>query len=115
MAELDIRGDEVAVRFTPAETVAGLRRGTTFRRSNIVDVTVFDDGLDATRGIRAPGLAIPGRRRIGTWRRRHGKELVSVKRGVPAVRVTLENERYAAVVVAVDDPARARAALTGAA
>lgn len=111
MAALDITPDTVTVRFTTAETVLGLCRGVTFPRSSITGVTVVADGLAATRGIRAPGLGLPGVRKIGTWRRRGAKELVSVRRGQPAVRIELTGQPHAAVVIGVDDAERVAAEL----
>ena len=112
MAHLHITDDHVDVRLTRAEKFFALRGDYRFPRHAIESVEVFDDGLDATKGIRAPGLGIPRVRRVGTWRGRHGKQLVSVSRNQPAVRITLEGEGYRAVVVGVDDPAPVRAALT---
>jgi hypothetical protein len=111
MAHLDISDDHVDVRLTRAERLFALRGDHRFARRRIASVEVFDDGLDATEGRRAPGLGIPGLRRIGTWRGRDGTQLVSVRRGQPAVRITLDGERYRAVVIGVDDPAPIRAAL----
>ncbi|MFP5321966.1 MAG: hypothetical protein ACLGIC_08980 [Acidimicrobiia bacterium] len=113
MAELDITDDHVDVRLTPAERFFALRGDYRFDRRSVESVEVFDEGLDATSGVRAPGLGIPGRRRVGTWRSRQGTQLVSVRRGQPAVRIDLAGERYRAVVIGVDDPAAVQAALAG--
>ncbi len=48
---------------------------------------------------------------IGTWRRRDGKDLVVARRGEPGVRIELEGQRFAAVVVGGDDVEVAVAAL----
>ena len=112
MAHLDITDDHVDVRLTLAEKVFALRGDYRFARQDVESVQVFENGLDATEGIRAPGLGIPGLRRVGTWRSRGGKQLVSVRRNQPAVRITLADGRYRAVVIGVDDPAPFPAALT---
>ena len=113
MAHLDITDEHVDVRLTRAEKFFALRGDYRFARRDVESVEVFDNGLAATTGLRAPGLAIPGRRRVGTWRSRDGKQLVSVRRDQPAVRITLTGERYRAVVIGTDDAASVRAALTG--
>lgn len=113
MAHLDITDDHVDVRLTRAEKFFALRGDYRFARRNVESVEVFDDGLDATKGLRAPGLGIPGMRRVGTWRSRDGKQLVSVRRNQPAVRITLTGERDRAVVIGVDDPTAIRTSLTG--
>ena len=112
MAELEVSGGEVQVRLTTAEKIFALRGDYAFPLRSVTSVEVFDQGLDAVRGIRAPGMAIPWRRAVGTWRRWAGKELVSVRRGQPAVRVTLDGEHFGAVVIGVDDAARIESALT---
>ena len=71
------------------------------------------DGLAAARGLRAPGLGLPGRRKIGTWRRIGERSLVSVRRGQPALRIALEGQRYDTLVSGTDEPAALAAALTG--
>ena len=111
MATLDIRDDQVEVRFTTAEKVLGLCRDFSFPRDAVESVELVDDGVDATRGIRAPGLGIPRVRYAGTWRHRGGKDLVSVRRGQPALRIELRDQRYAAVVVGLDDAATVKAAI----
>lgn len=111
MAHLDISDDHVDVRLSRVEKFFALRGDHRFARRDIESVEVFDNGLDATKGLRAPGLGIPGIRRVGTWRSRDGKQLVSVRRNQPAVRITLTGQRYRAVVVGVDGPAPILAAL----
>jgi hypothetical protein len=63
------------------------------------------DGLAAVRGIRAPGLGLPGVRTVGTWRGREGRTLVSVRRGQPVVRIALTGRRFDTLLIGVDDPA----------
>lgn len=111
MATVDVGTEAVTVRLTTAEKLAAWRGDLVFPRSSVTSVETFDDGLAATRGLRAPGLAIPRRRRIGTWRRRHGKELVSVRGGQPAVRIELASQPFTAVVLGVDDADRLAASL----
>lgn len=111
MATLDITGDEVAVRLTSLEKLWSLRGDVTFPRDAVAGTERFDNGMDAVRGIRAPGLGVPGRRAVGIWRRKGSKELVIAKRGQPAVRIELTGEPWGAVVLGTDDPAAVEAAL----
>ena len=103
MAALDITDDQVHIRFTPAEKALGLVRDHAFPRDAIERVELIDDGVRAARGIRAPGLGIPRVRLVGTWRHRDGKDLVSVRRGQPALRVLLRDQRFDAVLIGLDD------------
>jgi hypothetical protein len=77
-------------------------------------VDVVPDAVSATRGLRAPGLALPGVRKVGTWRRPGEKMLVCVRRGEPAVRVRLEGQRWDTLLIGTDDAAALAAELSGA-
>jgi hypothetical protein len=67
------------------------------------------------RGLRAPGLALPGVRKIGTWRRPGERTLVAVRKGQPAVRVRLEGARYDVLLLGADDAVALADALSPAA
>lgn len=105
MATVHLHGDTLEVRFTPAEKISGLLlRDVRIPTSAVRAVELVPDGLAATRGIRAPGLAIPGVRKIGTWRRRGGKSIVTVRRHQPAVRIDLAGQRYESLLIGLDRP-----------
>jgi hypothetical protein len=104
--------DMFTVRLSRVEKVAGLLRDLRVPLTAVRDVAVVPDGLAAARGVRAPGLGIPGRRKLGTWRRRGGSTYVAVRRGEPALDVTLTGARYARVLVATPDAAALAARLT---
>ena len=99
MAELDITATTAQVRLTTAEKIFGLLRDLSFPLSAVTSVTGEDDGLRAARGLRGPGLALPGRRKIGTWRGRGRRTLVSVRAGEPAIRIALTGQRFDEVVL----------------
>ena len=99
---------------TRAERVLGLLRDLEVPLSAVQSVEVVPDGPAAVRGLRAPGLGLPGLRLIGTWRGRGERTLVSVRRGRPAVRVRLTGQRFDTLLLGVDDPAAVAGALTAA-
>jgi hypothetical protein len=103
MTTINLTTDRLQVRFRPLEKLAGLLGDLDVPRSSVTSVTVEPDGLAAARGIRAPGLGLPGVRKIGTWRGRNRKAMVSVRRGQPAVRIGLTGERYDELLIGVDD------------
>ena len=70
MATVQLDETTVTVRFTRAEKFWGVLRDVEFPRSAVREVEVVPEPLSAVRGLRAPGLAWPGLRKIGTWRRR---------------------------------------------
>ncbi|MBI5087367.1 MAG: hypothetical protein HZB15_00425 [Actinobacteria bacterium] len=107
MSQVLISSNVVSVRFTRTEKLAGLIDDVDVRLHHITSASVVEDGLAAARGVRAPGLGVPGRRKIGTWRRRGGQgpTLVDVRRGQPALRLELHGHRYAQLLIGAPDAA----------
>ena len=105
MSSIVVTDQALTVRPTGFDRVAGLLREQVVPRSAITDVEVVDDGLAAARGLRAPGLALPGRRKVGTWRARGVKRYVDVRRGQPALRIRLRDQRYDELLVGADSAA----------
>ena len=106
MATVEVNDSRLAVRFSSREKVLGLIRDIEVPWSAVVEVTVEPDGLAAVRGFRAPGLALPGRRKVGTWRGRGRRTAVSVRAGQPAVRVQLSGAGYDELLIGDPDAAR---------
>jgi hypothetical protein len=115
MAAVQLTPTTVTVHFTTAEKIAGLLRDVELPRAAVRGAEVVPEPLTAMRGLRAPGLALPGRRKVGTWRRPGERTLVCVRRGQPAVRVRLEGARYDALLLGADDAAALADALASAA
>ncbi|VEG54347.1 Uncharacterised protein [Mycolicibacterium aurum] len=103
MAELRRVGDEVEVRLSTLEKIAGMRRDFRVPVSAVTDVAVIDQPMAAVTGVRAPGAHVPGRVKIGTWRGRDGKTFASARAGVPAVRVDLVGQPFRQLVISVPD------------
>jgi hypothetical protein len=108
MTTVRVTADSIELTLTTAEKIGALRGDLRVPRSAVVAVEVVPDGLAATRGLRAPGLAVPGVRKVGTWRGAVGKQFVSVRRGEPAVRVRLAGQPYDVLLIgSADAPALA--------
>jgi len=105
MATLQLTPSTLSLHLTRGEKIAGLLRDLDVPRSAVVDADLVAEPLTDVRGLRAPGLALPRRRKIGTWRRRGERTLVSVRRGQPAVRVRLTGQRFDALLIGADDAA----------
>jgi hypothetical protein len=99
MAVLTVDDDALEVRLSRLEKVAGLLRDLRVPRSAVREVRVVPEGLHGTTGIRAPGLGLPGRRKIGTWRGRHSTQYVVVRAGEPALHVRLSGHRHDSLLV----------------
>lgn len=103
MAELRRVGDEVEVRLSTVEKIAGLHGDFRVPVSAVTAVAVVDQPLAAVTGVRAPGAHVPGRVKIGTWRQRRGKTFASARAGIPAVRVDLVGQSFRQLVISVPD------------
>ena len=112
MASISLDRDDLVVQLTPAEKAWTLRGDLRVPAAAITAVDVVPDGLRAVRGLRSPGLGIPGRRKCGIFRRRGDKALVSVRAGQPAVRVSLQGTGYDSVLIGLDDAEHVAATLT---
>src|SRR4051812_10992051 len=112
MATLHRTGSALCVRFTRAEKLAGLVRDLDIPLAAVTGAELVTDPMTALRGLRAPGLALPGIRGIGTWRTRGTRTLVSVRRNQPAVRVELTGQRYDSLLIGDDDAAQLASELT---
>jgi hypothetical protein len=112
MSTIHVSDDSVTVRLSPVGRIAGLLRDQVVPREAVTSAEVVADGLAAARGLRAPGLAIPGRRKVGTWRGRGVRRFVDVRRGQPALRLRLTGQRYDELLIGHDDAAVLAARLT---
>ncbi len=91
------------VSLTTGEKIAGLRRDIRIPLSAVTSVEVVPDALAAVRGLRAPGLALPRVRKIGTWRGADGAEFVVASAREPGVRVHLQGQKLRSVLVGTPD------------
>ena len=114
MAELRIEGDDLVLHLTRFEQVAGLHRSIRVPVSSITAVDVVDDPVRSVAGVRAPGLGVPRRVKIGTWRGSGGRRFVVARRGRPAVGVRLAGEAHTELLVSVPDAAGVASALRAA-
>lgn len=102
MTTITVTPDLLRIRLTRFEKVAGLVRDLDVPLSAVRSAEVVADGLAAARGVRAPGLGLPGIRKVGTWRGAGTKTLVSVRRDQPALLLGLSGMRYDRVLVGSD-------------
>lgn len=102
MTQVKIDDGRLQVRLTRFEKVAGLLGDLDVPLASVTSAEAVADGLSSLTGIRAPGLAVPGRR-IGTWRGRGATRFVVLRSGSPALRVRLRGHRYDELLVATPD------------
>lgn len=111
MAVVQVTGDRVRIQLTRGEKIAALHGDLDLPRAAVRSAEVVADGPAAVTGLRAPGLALPGRVKIGTWRGRGGPRFAVVRRGQPTLRLGLEGTRYTSVLVSTPDAAELAAVL----
>ena len=111
MASIQLKDEELVVRLTTPEKLASLHDDVRVPSRAIKKVAVEPRPLEAVRGLRAPGLSIPGRTKIGTWRRFRHRGFVVARRGVPAVRLRLTHGPYDDVLVSTRDAEATAAAI----
>jgi hypothetical protein len=103
MSAVSLTASELTVELTRAEKVAGVHGDITVPLSAITSVEVVPDALAAAHGFRAPGLDLPGVRRVGTWRTRRGAEFVVAGRDQAGVRLTLAGQELSSLLLGDDD------------
>ena len=111
MASIQLSGDELVVRLTAPEKLSALHGDVRVPARAIKTVAVERRPLDAVRGLRAPGLSIPRRTKIGTWRRFRHRDFVVARRGMPAVRVRLAGAPFDDLLISTPDAEAAAAAI----
>jgi len=112
MATMQRTATTLQVSFTRAEKLAGLVRDVQIPLTAVLDAEVVQEPMSTLRGLRAPGFALPGIRKIGTWRGHGERVLVSVRAGQPAVRIRLAGGSDS-LLIGADDAAQLAALLTG--
>lgn len=103
MAHIILSDGEIRIELSLWEKIFGLMDSRTIPRAAVTEVALEADPLGATRGLRAPGLGVPGSVKIGTWRGKGRKMFVSIRRSSPAVRIEATGLDRDAFLVSVPD------------
>jgi len=105
MANLLIDGDELVIELSTWERLGAVRSNDVrVPLAAVESVEDVDDAYAAVRGLRVPGTAWPGRIKLGTWRRRGGKDFIAVTRHDPGVVVELTNQSFDRLIVTGERP-----------
>ena len=106
MAQLAMDASGVRVALTRGDRWAALlRRDVTAPWSSLRDVEVVAEPTRLVRGLRAPGLSLPGRTKIGIWRKSGQKTLAVTSKGQPGLRLRLTDHSYDQIVLSVPNGA----------
>ena len=103
MASIRVSDDHLHLRLTLKEKIAGLLRNTSVPLTAVEEVRLVENPFGAVRGIRAPGLSIPRRTRVGTWRGRARRSLVVARRREPGLLISLAHPKLTEIIVSLPD------------
>ena len=104
MAHLQIDEHSLVIVLSPKERIQAFHGNVSVPRSAVADVRVVPDGMHEVHGIRAPGTALPGVTKVGTWRSAGATTFAACHGHAPAVVIDLTGESYDRLVVTVQDP-----------
>ena len=88
------------------------RTDVTVPWDQIRSVEAVADPFRLVRGLRAPGLAVPWRTKIGTWRGHGRKTFAVTRKGVPGLRITLQGSAFDQILLSVANPVPVRTQIT---
>lgn len=103
MGSLIVEGDQLVLRLSWLEKLAGFRDDVRVPRPAVREVRYAPDAWSELRGIRAPGTGWPGVIAVGTRRGSGVKDFAVVHGKRPAVVVELDGAEYDRLVVTADD------------
>lgn len=112
MARIRVDDDTVWVELTRFEKVMAMRASFRFDRSLVERAVLVESPLKKLRGLRAPGLGLPGVAAIGTWRHGEGADFVAVRSGERGVLVELaEGAPFRRLLLGTSRPEQVAASL----
>ncbi|QGH69807.1 hypothetical protein [Pseudactinotalea sp. HY158] len=111
MAELQVHGDTVTIALSIAEKIEALHPDVTIPRSAITGAREVPDGLEEVHGLRMPGTGFPGVILVGTFREPDRTTFAVCHGQRPAIVLDVAGQPYDRIVVTVDAPDAALAAL----
>jgi hypothetical protein len=112
MASLLVNDDVVTVSLSVAEKLEAVHGDVTVPRAAVLSARVVPDGMEEVHGLKMPGTGLPGVIMVGTWRDGETVTFAVCHGRQPAVVVDLADQVYDRLVVTVEDPEAAVAALT---
>ena len=100
MASVSSEPDALHIALSTGDKWSALRR--TDLRIPWADIDSVEEVADPFRlvhGLRAPGLAVPWRTKIGTWRSAGRKIFAVTSAGVPGIRITLRDNEFGEIML----------------
>jgi hypothetical protein len=104
MARVTVSDDLLTVSLEGLDRLWALKGSITVPLRHVRGATADPGAAREPKGVRAPGLHVPGVAAVGTFHREGEKVLWAVHGGAGAVVIELVDEDYARLVIEVDDP-----------
>ena len=104
MASVIADRDHLHIELSTGEKWAALRRtDVTIPLADVLSVEQVAEPFRLVHGLRAPGLAVPWRRKIGTWRSAGRKVFAATHAGQPGLRLVLHGNDFSEILVSLAD------------
>jgi len=115
MARIELHGDKLVVHVTGADRIFAFRSELEIPLEHVAAVARDEDEARTWHhGVRAPGTNLPGVITAGTFHEHGERVFWDVHHPERAIALSLRDERYARLVVEVDDPDETIAAIDAA-
>ena len=111
MARLTTSDGSVTLALTRTERLVGFHGDITAPLASITAVRAADDLWDELRGVRAPGIGIPGVLLVGSLRGGFGRDFAAIHRPGSGVVLEFDGEPFRRWVVSLEDRHGVAAAL----
>jgi len=114
MASVIANRDHLHIELGTGEKWAALRRtDVTIPLADVVSVEQVAEPFRLVHGLRAPGLAVPWRTKIGTWRSAGRKVFAATRVGLPGLRIVLHGNKFSEILVSLADSDAVPTLVTG--
>jgi len=102
MATVIADREHLHIELSTGEKWAALRRtDVAIPWADVVSVETVAEPFRLVHGLRAPGLAVPWRRKIGTWRSAGRKVFAATRAGLPGIRIVLNGNNFSEILVSL--------------
>jgi hypothetical protein len=111
MARVEVVGDRLSVQIEGMDKLWSLKSRLEIPLAHVAGVEADPEAVRDWKGWRGPGVHIPGVIAAGTFHPQGDRVFWDVHDAAKAVVIRLADERYARLVIGVDDPAQTVAAI----